>query len=181
MVQFLSDFADQSLVLPMVALIGLWLWVAEPWRTVVAWMLCCGFVLGTMFLLKMILPCTSLVGALRTPSGHTASATLVAGGIFVLLAGPHRRWRAAAVLGGIAVGAAIGATRLALGVHTPAEVLTGGVVGAVGIGLFAQADMPRPRLPPVLLIAAFAVVALLLHGTRLHAEEWINSISCRFR
>lgn len=179
MIQFVTDFADQALILPTIALIGVWLLLAEPRRTAVAWVVACGAVLGTLFLLKLILPCTGLVHVMRSPSGHTASAVLVAGGMLVLLAGPGRTRRIAAVLTGILIGAAIGATRLVLHAHTVPEVLTGAAVGALGLILFARTDLARPRLPPVTLLVGFIFLAFLLHGVRLRAEQWIGAMSCR--
>src|SRR6185312_10266345 len=125
-----TDFADQALILPTIALIGLWLLLAEPRRTAVAWAASCAVVLGALFLLKLILPCTSLAHVLRSPSGHTASAVLVAGGLLILLVGPGRHRRALAVAAGILLGAGIGATRLALHVHTKPEVIIGALVGS---------------------------------------------------
>lgn len=181
MIRFVTDLADQAVILPTVVLIAIWLALAEPRRTVVAWVVCCGAVLGTIGLLKLGLPCTSLAHVLRSPSGHTASAVLVAGGLLVLLAGPGRWRRVTAVAAGIAVGAGIGATRLALHMHTVPEVLAGAAVGAIGLILFARTDLPRPRLPPVSLLAAFLVLAIALHGTRLRAEQWITTLSCPLR
>ena len=42
-------------------------------------------------------------------------------------------WRVVAVVAGVVVGAAIGATRLALHVHTIPEVLVGATVGSLGL------------------------------------------------
>lgn len=178
MIRLVTDLADQAVILPAIVLIAIWLALAEPRRTVVAWVLCCGLVLGTIGLLKLGLSCTPMIHMLRSPSGHTASAVLVAGGLLVLLAGPGQWRRAAAVTAGIALGATIGATRVWLRVHTVPEVIVGAMVGAVGLILFARSDLPRPRLPPMTLIAAFLMLAFALHGTRLRAEQWITAMSC---
>jgi membrane-associated phospholipid phosphatase len=153
--------------------------LAEPRRTAFAWAATCGLVLGMILLLKLVLPCTPLVYYLRSPSGHTASTVLVAGGLLVLLAGPGRWRRIVATLAGIVLGAAIGATRLALNVHTVSEVVAGAIIGSVGLIVFAMTDLPRPRLPPITLMIAFLMLAVALHGTRLHAERWITTLACR--
>ncbi len=179
MIRYVTDFADQALILPTIVLIAVWLLLAEPRRTAMAWVASCAFVLGSLFLLKLLLPCTHLAPLLRSPSGHTASAVLVAGGLLVLLVGQSRRHRWLAVGAGIVAGAGIGATRVLLHAHTLPEVVIGAIIGTLGLVLFARTDLMRPRLPPVTLMVGFVLLAALLHGTRLHAEEWIGMMSCR--
>jgi membrane-associated phospholipid phosphatase len=179
MIQFVTDFADQALILPTIVLIGGWLLLAEPRRTVVAWGAACAVSLGLILLLKLIMPCTPFAHDLRSPSGHTASTVLVAGGLLVLWTGPGRRRRLLASLAGILLGAAIGATRLVLNAHTVPEVIAGIVIGSLGLAVFAMADLSRPKLPPVTLMLAFVMLAVAMHGHRLHAERWISNLACR--
>jgi membrane-associated phospholipid phosphatase len=179
MIEFLTDFADQALILPTIVLIGGWLLLAEPRRTVVAWGAACAVSLGLILLLKLVMPCTPFANDLRSPSGHTASTVLVAGGLLVLLTGPGRRRRLIASAAGILMGVLIGATRLWLHAHTVPEVIAGLIIGSLGLAVFAMADLSRPRLPPVTLMVAFVMLAVALHGHRLHADRWISTLACR--
>jgi membrane-associated phospholipid phosphatase len=177
--QFITDFADQALVLPTITLVAAWLLLAETRRALLIWIASCGVVLGGIFLLKLMLPCATGAYGLRSPSGHTASAILMSGAVLLLLAGPGRRRRTWAIGAGIAIGILVGLTRLDLGAHTVPEVIVGAAVGMSGLLLFSTADLAAPRLPSLSLIAGFCVLALLLHGTRLQAEHWIEQLSCR--
>ena len=179
---FLTDFADQAVILPMFAAVALVLAVQRRWRVAGAWTVAVAGVLGAMLVLKLADQACGwrvpLLGPgaldLVSPSGHTASAAVVGGCVLaLLLAGP----RAALVAAGAAIGfaALIGWTRLGLGVHTLSEVVLGGMVGAAGAGAFAVLAGPRLLAPsgtlPVL--AALAILGLL-HGQHLAAEPTIH-------
>lgn len=177
--QFITDFADQAMVLPTVTMIGVWLLLAESRRTVLVWAASCSVVLGGIFLLKLVLPCTTGAYGLRSPSGHTASAILVSGAVLLLITRPDRGRRSWAVAAAIAIGVLVAVTRLALGAHTLPEVIAGAVVGTAGMLVFSTAELTPPRVPSFYLVAGFGILALLLHGTRLPAERWIGQLSCR--
>ncbi len=177
--QFISDFADQAIVLPTVTLIGVWLLLAENRRTVLVWVASCAVVLGGMFLLKLVLPCATGAYGLRSPSGHTASAILMSGAVLLLVARPDRGRRSWIVATALAIGVLVAVTRLTLGAHTLPEVIVGAVVGTAGVLVFSTAELTPPRVPSLYMVAGFAVVTLLLHGTRLPAERWIDELSCR--
>jgi len=177
--QFITDFADQAMVLPTLAMIGVWLLLAESRRTVLVWVASCAVVLGGIFLLKLVLPCTTGAYGLRSPSGHTGSAILVSGAVLLLVTRPARGRRSWAVATALAIGVLVAVTRLTLGAHTLPEVIAGAVVGTAGVLVFSTAELTPPRVPSFYLVAGFGVLALLLHGTRLPAERWIDQLSCR--
>src|SRR5690349_6598775 len=87
---FLSDFADLGLVLPLAVLVALTLAALGRGREALAWCLAVGGTLGSMAVLKVL---TFLVvgpqawAGLGNPSGHTASGTVVYGGLAALVAG----------------------------------------------------------------------------------------------
>jgi undecaprenyl-diphosphatase len=79
------------------------------------------------------------------PSGHTAGSAAVYGTIVALLCAPPaargRRW---ALLGVAVFVAAVGASRVLLGVHYPTDVLGGAALGLCWVAV-ALAVLPRPH------------------------------------
>lgn len=175
---FLTDFADQAVVLPLAACVLLGL-VAVGWRRGAAcWAVAVAGVLAVTLALKLVaMACQSHLGwaDLRSPSGHTAAAAVVYGGLLALLAPPSRAgtWLAA-VAGGMAA-LLFGLTRLALQVHTVPDVLVGAAVGVAGAVLMRHAAGPRPaRLRAPWLLLAACTVIVVFHGERLEAEGRIH-------
>ncbi len=177
--KFLTDFADQAVILPLAAAIALLLVGTRWWRGLAAWALTVGGVLGTVGVLKaMCVACAVPLAAidLRSPSGHTASAAIVFGGM-AILAAPNRR--SIVVFAPLACAIVFGATRLFLQVHTVADVLAGGAVGIIGaafLALLIGPDVPVRRWTWPLPLA----VLLLLHGQHLPAEVAIRSWATNF-
>lgn len=169
---FLTDFADQAVVLPLVGAVALALAVLGWWRGAAAWLVAVGATFGTVLALKLgLLACGPVFGpfGLHSPSGHTAAAAMVAGGLAAILTG----WPRAALVAALAAAVVIGVSRVLLGFHSVPEVVTGGFVGCLGaVGLAYLAGRPRVRRPARLLASA-GVVAVFFHGVRLPAEAAI--------
>jgi membrane-associated phospholipid phosphatase len=172
--RFLTDFADQAVVLPLIAVVALMLGLLGWPRGAVAWLIAVGACFGAVLVLKLVFvscgPALHL-GMLRSPSGHAAAAAVIAGGIVVALGWGPRDVALVAGLGAVL----IGATRVALGWHTIAEVVIGGVLGVLGAVAFAWLAGPPPTLRVRWLFAAIVAVALLLHGRHLDAETRIRA------
>jgi membrane-associated phospholipid phosphatase len=169
---FLTDFADQAVVLPVVVAVAIVL-AALGWRRgALAWLLAISVTFGVMLLLKLgFVACSPVFGpwALRSPSGHTAAAAVVAGGLVAVLGGTLRAVLLAALLAALT----IGLSRLELGEHSLPEVAAGAMVGLLGaMGLARLAGKP-PRARPVPLLAVAVLIAMLLHGRHLPAEAAI--------
>jgi membrane-associated phospholipid phosphatase len=106
------------------------------------------------------------LGARSFPSGHTATAFAVAGVIVLLGRGGAFRWLA------LVGAAAVGVSRMAVGVHWPSDVLAGAAVGWVAAVAGVRASRWVPwgesrqalRLWGVLLVGA-ALVQVLLYET----------------
>src|SRR5277367_6439668 len=133
---YLTDFADQAVVLPLIVIVALMLAVLGWRRGALAWLGAIGVSFAGVLVLKLVCitcgPALGLTG-LRSPSGHTAAAAVIAGGIAVVIGQGGRR---AAVIAGLAA-VVIGTTRLELGLHTPVEVVLGGALGMLGALGFA--------------------------------------------
>jgi membrane-associated phospholipid phosphatase len=180
---FLTDFADQAVVLPLAAavLVGL---LALGWRRgALAWGLAVAGVLAVMLVLKLVtFACGSRLGlgaggwlSLVSPSGHTATAAVVYGGLLALLAPRSVAGTTLAVLGGGGMALLFGLTRLALHVHTMADVMVGAAVGVAGAAIMRQVAGARPASmssPRLLMLACVIIVAF--HGHRMEAESRIR-------
>jgi membrane-associated phospholipid phosphatase len=179
--QFITDFGDQAVVLPLAATVGATTALTGWRRGAIAWCLTVGVALALMLLLKLVFAACGMLllgHMLHSPSGHTASAAVVYGGLATLLISRSRAPLLPAALLATLFALAIGLSRLSLGVHTLLEVLLGGAVGIAGaIVLSRAAGRPPPgwRLAPVCL--AGATVLLLFHGLHLDAEPRIDALA----
>jgi membrane-associated phospholipid phosphatase len=172
----LTDFADQAVVLPLIAVIALMLGVLGWARGSLAWLCAVGGSFIAVLVLKLVLATCGPafdMATLRSPSGHTAAAAVIAGGIAVMLGRGRAEVAGLAVLGVLL----IGTTRVALGLHSVAEVTVGGVLGVLGALGFAWLAGRPPALRLRWLFGAVVVVALLLHGRHLDAETRIRAVA----
>ncbi len=176
--RYLTDFADQAVVLPVAAAVLVVL-LALGWRRgALAWTVSVAGVLATMLVLKLVMfACGWRIGwtGLVSPSGHTAASAVVYGGLLALLIPVSVAGTGIAALTGGAVALVIGLSRLALLVHTVSDVVVGaggGVAGAIAMRAMAG---PRPtRLSSSWLLAVAVAMMLLFHGHRLEAETRIR-------
>jgi hypothetical protein len=172
-VRYLTDFADQAVVLPLVVAVAVAL-AAQGWRRGAAvWLFTVGATFATTLAAKLaFLSCAPLFGPLdiHSPSGHTAAATVVAGGLAVMLT----RRQASIIPAALLAGAVIGVSRVALGAHSLPEVCIGAAIGLLGAATLMRLAGPPPPLRPLLLLGVIAAVALPLHGMRLPAEAAIR-------
>jgi len=178
-VTFLTDIADQAVILPLVLAITLALF-AQGWRRgATAWAVAVCATFGVILALKVtFMACSTAFGTseIQTPSGHVAAAAVVAGGFAALLL----RGRIAALTLAALAAVAIGITRLALGAHTAAEVLIGAGVGLLGAWvLLALAGRTPPGLNARRMLLMAVVVIAVFHGQHLPAEARIRSTAER--
>jgi membrane-associated phospholipid phosphatase len=181
----ITDFGDQALVLPLAAGVGL-IFALSGWRRgALAWASTIGATLcGILFLKLRFLACDAMVpeAQLQNPSGHTAAAAVVYGGLVTTVVGclwDIQRWSiVCAVAIALPVSIVIGLSRLALDLHSVTEVVAGaaiGVAGAVSFVVWAGPPSGRIQVSPVVILVV-ALVAVL-HGTRIPAEEAIKSVA----
>lgn len=175
--QFLTDFADQAVLLPVALTVAVGLWLQGWRRGAAAWAIAVVGTVGVMGGLKLaFFACGWMIpwAGLTSPSGHTAIAALVFGGFSMVLPS-GRAGVGAAALAGLLAATLFGLTRLALGVHTVPDVLVGGAVGLVGAIAMRQIAGKRPQgLGWRRLLAAVGLVALAFHGQRLAAETRLH-------
>jgi membrane-associated phospholipid phosphatase len=170
--KFLTDFADQAVVLPIAFAIAVLL-AAMGWRRgALVWLLVVGSTFGSILVLKLgFVACQPVFSPwdLHSPSGHTAAASVLAGGFVTLLAGSPPAALAISVL----AAAMFGFSRVELGYHTLPEVFIGAAIGIAGAVVLSRLAGRPPARRPFRLVAVVAVMALLLHGGHLKAEQVI--------
>ncbi|HUB12675.1 MAG TPA: phosphatase PAP2 family protein [Acetobacteraceae bacterium] len=171
--RFLTDFADQAVMLPVVFAIAVVL-ALQGWRRgALAWLGVVGVTFTIMLALKIVfLSCPPVFGPtdIRSPSGHVAAATVVAGGLASLLL----RRRASILPIAVLAGVVIGLSRLVLGLHSLPEVALGALVGLGGAVALMRLAGPPPVLRISRLLAVVVIVAALFHGLHLPAEAAIR-------
>jgi membrane-associated phospholipid phosphatase len=176
--RFLTDFADQAVMLPVVLAIALLL-AMQGWRRgALVWLGVVSVTFTVMLLLKVVfLACPPFFGPvdIRSPSGHVAAATVVAGGLAALLSRRRVSILPIAVLAAVV----IGVSRLVLGLHSLPEVALGALVGLGGAAALLTLAGPPPTLRPGRLIAVVVIVAALFHGLHLPAEAAIRHTAYR--
>jgi membrane-associated phospholipid phosphatase len=176
--RFLTDFADLAVMLPVVLTIAIGL-VLQGWRRgALVWLGVVGATFLAMLVLKLLfLACPPVFRPvdIRSPSGHVAAATVVAGGLAALL------WRRRASILPVAalVAVVIGISRLVLGLHSLPEVALGAMVGLAGATALLTLAGPPPTLRPGRLFAVVAIVVALFHGLHLPAEAAIRHTAFR--
>lgn len=176
--RYLTDFADQAVILPLVLATGLAL-AMQGWRRgALVWLLVVAATFVAMLGMKLIfLSCSPFFGPMdvHSPSGHVAAATVVAGG----LAGMLSRRRVSILPAALLAAVVIGVSRVVLGMHSLPEVIVGALIGLTGaVALMRFAGAP-PRLKIAPLVAVIVVVAALFHGMHLPAEAAIRHTAFR--
>ena len=169
---FLTDFADQAVVLPVALAVGVVLATMGWRRGALVWLGVVGATFGVVLVLKLgFMACGPVFSPwdLHSPSGHTAAASVLAGGFVTLLAGSPPAALAVSVL----AAAMFGFSRVELGYHTVPEVFLGAAIGIAGAVVLARLAGRPPVMRPLRLLAVAVVVAWLLHGGHLRAEQVI--------
>jgi membrane-associated phospholipid phosphatase len=175
----LTDFGDLAVLLPLAAVMLVWLLAQRQRRGLLGWTLAVGLCTGVTAVLKIYFSVCALSPELQSPSGHTSFSMLVYGGIALVIAAESSGWqRLVALTGGTGLIGGIAISRIVLGAHSPMEVALGMVIGAIAVAIFAWGYLshkPAKRsLRP--LIVTLVLLAVLLHGQELHAEEMLHAI-----
>ena len=176
---FLTDFGDLAVLLPLSAVMLIWLLSLRPRSNAIWWLVAFGLCVGLTGLLKIYLYTCQPFAELQSPSGHTSLSTLVYGATAVVVAAEAARWQRVIALGsGILVVCGIAISRIVLGAHSPLEVVCGAVIGSIALAVFAREYLRHKpaslSLRPLML--ALVLLAALLHGQALHAEEMLHAI-----
>jgi membrane-associated phospholipid phosphatase len=179
---FVTDFADQAVVMPVALAVFLALTLLRWRRASVAWGVGVTVTLAATLLLKLAVMACGIgsTSGLQSPSGHTAGAACIYGAAIALLVRDRWRGALAAALAAGALAAIVGLTRLDLGVHTHADVWVGSAVGIAGALAIRACAGERPAGLALWRVGAAALAAMLVfHGRRLDAEPHIRWAALR--
>lgn len=179
-VLFLTDFADEAVVLPTTFVVGVALWLLGWRRGAVSWVVVvCGTLFAMLVLKLLLIACgPDQFPHVRTPSGHTAAAAVLAGGVSALWTQRHRC--TAAMIAACAAAGIIGVSRYMLGLHTVFEVLAGAVVGICGAIVFAYVAGPAPRMRLRWVVIPILLNLAVFHGRTADVEPTIWRFSYLF-
>ena len=105
--RYLTDFADQAVILPLVLAVAVALAVQGWRRGAFVWLIVVAATfLATLTFKLMFLACSTLFGPMdiHSPSGHVAAATVVAGGLAAMFTRRQTSILPAAVLAAVVIG-----------------------------------------------------------------------------
>jgi PAP2 superfamily len=164
----LSEFGDAAVLVPLTAVMLLWLLVMRSPRGAVWWAVTVAFCVSITALLKVSFYACPPAPDLHSPSGHTSFSTLVYGAMTLVTANATEGLRRiAAISGGTGFILAIAASRLLLHAHSAAEVGVGLVIGTSALALFGV-QYTRYRAKEIwlfpLFVSAGALVLVLHRG-----------------
>lgn len=173
-----SAFGDTALLAPASLLLLGYLAAWKRWRMAAAFGLALAFTgLATLAAKLLFRACgPSLDLDVVSPSGHASFATLFYGVLAILLAAKASPAGRVGVIATTAlVLAAIGASRVAVGVHSSLEVFIGFGIGAVGLAIFARfrGSAAGPALWPFILAGGVAAAFVVLTGKHFNLEHQI--------
>ncbi len=177
----LTDFGDAAITLPLLVVIALFLAVRSGLRAQAGWTAAIGGAFAAILVLKILFGTFPVLGLpidVRSPSGHTASASAAYGGLALLLFG-----RSAGFCAAIATALAIGGSRIALDMHSLPEVLIGAAVGIAAVLVLAtwSPSAPLRRHDAFLLAALASVLVLVEHGRHALIEPALQHLEHKLR
>ncbi|WP_056435639.1 phosphatase PAP2 family protein [Massilia sp. Root335] len=157
-----------------------WLVAARCWRLALAWCL--------VFAGAMLVAAASQVAFIGWGigvralsftgfSGHaTRAGAVFPVALFLLVERQPRRVRAAAVVAGALLAAAVALARVRVGAHAPSEALSGCVLGLGAAALFlARARAAQDCSPRPLLLGLLAATILLPRADPAYSHQWLTA------
>ncbi|HWD60615.1 MAG TPA: phosphatase PAP2 family protein [Stellaceae bacterium] len=184
---FVTDFGDSAITVPLALLALAFLGAAGQRRLALGWVLAIGGCAVAIGVLKLVFgACGGQLGLahITSPSGHTAMSTAVYGALALLVGAPLPPGRRRVLYASAAAAiVAIAVSRVALHDHTRAEIALGFAVGAVAVAVFRAALQRHqaPALPLKWLLLCGAALVALLHGTRWMVEPAVHRLAWDFR
>ncbi|MCE2575147.1 phosphatase PAP2 family protein [Komagataeibacter sp. FNDCR2] len=179
MIRFITDFADQGDILPVVATVTAVMVWREWRRGASVWLGTVVLTLALMLVLKIVGLCyaVSMQAPVFSPSGHVASACLVYGSLLIMMGREAFIGLPTLTMVPLMFVAAVMAyTRLVLHAHSVSEVITGAMIGSIAAVVLGFKCGPVPKALWLYLLPAVVGSAFLFHGRHLGAEVAIRHL-----
>jgi membrane-associated phospholipid phosphatase len=184
---FITDFGDSAVTVPLALLMLVFLIAARERRLAFAWVLAlggCAMAIGALKLVFGVCGSEFGVGAIVSPSGHTAMSTSVYGSLALVIGSRLSAVQRYAVFAGAGVAIiAIALSRLALHDHTLAEIVVGLAVGGAAVAAFRWMTryQTAPALPIAWLLLCGAGIVAVMHGARWMIEPAVHRLAWDLR
>ena len=181
--EFITDFGDSAVILPLSAAVmlclvwGRWFSAALRWGLAVGG---CGIVMVALKIGFLACAAQSFQGLLHSPSGHAAMSATVYGALAGLVAARCRReWVVLPYAVAHLLIMAIALSRIAVLAHSPLEVMVGLGVGTLFATAFTIGLGPPPSSAPSRFEMGVGVATVLTvtHGARLQIEAILMSLA----
>lgn len=183
-IKTLTECGDVAVLIPLAAMILLWLLLIRCPRCAAWWVIAVAFCTGLTGLLKISFYGCPPTPDLHNPSGHTSLSTLVYGTMTLVTATRRSALpRITVIFGGGCFILGIAASRLILRAHSALEVGLGLLVGATALFVFGQRYL-RYQTAPVWLSPLFVIsgaLEVVLRGQQFPAEQLLRAIGNYFR
>ncbi len=182
----ITNLGDSALMVPSILVIYLWLLDAAAWRLSWIWLGLCGAAAALVATTKLAFLGWGLGIDSLDFTGISGHSTLAVGvfttAAFLLALGRSGGTQALAAAVGCVVGLAIAVSRLALGVHSPSEVVAGITLGlAVALGFILSAWRRRPPRSGRTYYLAIALIipVALLYGNHAPTEGMLAQLAVK--
>ncbi|MFM0555972.1 phosphatase PAP2 family protein [Paraburkholderia sediminicola] len=189
LLSYITNFGDPYLMSLLAAVVMLWLAATRAWQPFVAWTSC--FSAGVLLVAASRVAHAVWgveISALNftVVSGHSMLSGAVYPTTFGICAAQEKpRTAQVAYLFGLACAAAIGVSRVLMGLHSPAEVLTGWLVGTLIAGVTLSLMNPSrvralsigrsPTRDTTLFAATALALIVVCHGKVVPVSAWIDN------
>ena len=176
----LTELGDTAVLVPLAALLVLWLLLSRCPRGAAWWAIAVVMCVGLTAVLKLTFYGCPPIPGLRSPSGHASFSTLVYGAITLVSATESRGFRRVmAISGGAGLILAIAASRLLLPAHSVPEIGFGLVIGSAALPLFGRSYLrcQATKVWLLLLLVTSGALVLVLHGGELDTEQVMHDIA----
>lgn len=179
--KFLTDFGDSAVLLPLSAVVLVWLLMTRSVAAAMWWVGALALFGGIIGALKLLFFACPPATDINSPSGHTGFSLVVYGGLaIVITTGRRSAWvQTAIMLTAIAFVVGIAKSRVALRMHTSPETVIGFVIGAMTLALFGfgylRAENNSRRVVPLLI--GVIVTLVVFHGSQLNPEKGLHALS----
>lgn len=179
----ITNLGGAGLTLPLALAIALWLAAGYTWRMAASWLLLLGAAIGLVTVTKIAFLGWG-VGIREIDftgvSGHAMLSTAVYPvAFFLMLQNARHGLRLAGVAAGLAMGVAVGLSRVVLDAHSPSEAITGCFVGALTALVFVRYwwGARSGRLSAAVVTLSLAVLTFALHDVRVPTQRWVTHVA----